>query len=220
MYGSDEEKPPSREKPTQERRLSTAEVAKEFRYPSSMLNLDERVMEIRHFTHSHTYEKRVEKRASLSHARTRGLDHLKLADDVRATPKKLDGDDDPDRHLLESIPARKRWRQEVDRSCKLLLVDLDLHNDSDHMRDRAHMLRCHHVDKLYSWFHKHAGKEQSKEKQGPAFLRYDPDTPAMPGSLRIHRKPDKPKPAKGLGQSASSPALITTGMQILADTKL
>jgi len=195
---------------------STAEIAKEYRYASAMLPLDERVLEIKHFTGSHSYEKRRHKRASISHARTKGLEYVQVHEKPRATPKPIDRDEiDP----TEKTPARLLWRQEMDRSCRKLLTDLQLNLDADRMGDRAHMLRCHHLDKMHKWFTDHGRKETTKEKVGPAYLRYDKDKPTMPGSLRIHRQPEKPAAAR-LSQSSSSPALISAGMSVLADTKL
>jgi hypothetical protein len=73
--------------------------------------------------------------------------------------------------------------------------------------------RCEHLDKVFDWYEVHGMKEARKERKAPPYLRYDPQHPVMPGSMRVAplmlSKPSQPGP--GMGHSSSSPALVAAG---------
>merc|ERR1719440_1593403 len=83
-------------------------------------------------------------------------------------------------------------------------------------KTRFAQARCEHLDKIYSWYLTHGMKEARKERVAPPYLRYDPQHPVMPGSMRVapplrDMLNKTNKPADGLGHSSSSPALLAAG---------
>merc|ERR1740130_76120 len=72
--------------------------------------------------------------------------------------------------------------------------------------------RCEHLDKIYSWYEIHGQKEARKEKRAPPYLRYDPQHPVMPGSMRVAPPLQNfVNKTSGMGHSSSSPALLAAG---------
>lgn len=74
--------------------------------------------------------------------------------------------------------------------------------------------RCEHLDKIYYWYNVHGMKEVRKERKAPPYLRYNPQGPVMPGSLRVaphNSRRGSVKEGGGVGHSSSSPALLAGG---------
>lgn len=141
---------------------------------------------------------------------------------------------------MDKFQTRLTWRDSMDHSLRRLLVDLDLSRDerlkeyevkkkSDKMEDQAQAqteeeiqktrfakARCEHLDKIYTWYEIHGRKEARKERKAPPYLRYNPQHPIMPGSMRVapplRELLNKPgKSSDGMGHSSSSPALLAAG---------
>mmetsp|Transcript_36740 Transcript_36740/g.103687 ORF Transcript_36740/g.103687 Transcript_36740/m.103687 type:complete len:431 (+) Transcript_36740:169-1461(+) len=85
---------------------------------------------------------------------------------------------------LHDMTARLRWREEMDRGIRRLMQDADLAMDERIQEDSQHQLRCNHLDKTYEWFEHHGNKEVTKERESPAFLRFDKSAAPMAGSPR------------------------------------
>jgi len=83
----------------------------------------------------------------------------------------------------------------------------------ERQNEYGHKTRCEHLDKIYDWYEIHGRKEARKERKAPPYLRYDPQHPVMPGSMRVAplmlSKPSQPGP--GMAHSSSSPALVAAG---------
>lgn len=211
---SDGDKPPSRER--EGRKPPTADEIKMYKHASVGLGGDPRVQEMKHFVSSHQYTQRSQKRASLT------LDGVSITERAHVIPKSIDGEENAG--FLKSIfsrPARRHWREEMDKNTRMLLLDIDLAQDNLTLGERGHPLRCRHVDKMYGWFSKHARKDIAKEKKGPPFLKQDPDMPAMPGSLRDYRTPPTNSGQSAFGSRIAfgKPSLISSGMRILSKNK-
>merc|ERR1712129_522866 len=74
--------------------------------------------------------------------------------------------------------------------------------------------RCEHLDKIFGWYEIHGQKEARKEKKSPPYLRYNPQHPVMPGSMRVApplRELGGLGSKTGMGHSSSSPALLAAG---------
>jgi len=142
---------------------------------------------------------------------------------------------------MDRFQTRLTWRESMDHSLKRLLVDMELSRDerlkeyevkqSAKMEDameqkqkteqevqktRFAKARCEHLDKIYSWYEVHGMKEARKERKAPPYLRYDPQHPVMPGSMRVapplrELLNKSGKPGDGMGHSSSSPALLAAG---------
>jgi len=86
---------------------------------------------------------------------------------------------------VETVSSRLEWREQMDRNLRRLLKDGEITRSCrDLEATTAHRLRSGHLDKMYDWYRKHGAKEVHKEREGPSFLQFDEDGPAMPGSLR------------------------------------
>lgn len=113
--------------------------------------------------------------------------------------------------------ARLQWRSQMDNTLKRLLMDTELAQDH-RLKDFSHRLRCEHLDKTYALYEQHGAKEVRKERKAPAFLRFDPKAPVMPGSLRgsekgkeLQTELSRARTLLQLSRSASSPALKMAG---------
>merc|ERR1719272_257006 len=76
--------------------------------------------------------------------------------------------------------------------------------------------RCEHLDKIYGWYEIHGQKEARKERKAPPYLRYNPQHPVMPGSMRVapplrELLNKSGKSGDAMGHSSSSPALLAAG---------
>jgi len=133
---------------------------------------------------------------------------------------------------MDGFRTRLAWREGMDHSLRRLLVDLDLSRDerlkeyqvkhkSDKMEDqkpieeeiqktRFAKARCEHLDKIFGWYEIHGQKEARKERKAPPYLRYNPQHPVMPGSMRV-APPLQQAHRVGMGHSSSSPALLAAG---------
>jgi len=144
---------------------------------------------------------------------------------------------------MDRYGTRLGWRESMDHSLRRLMVDLDLSKDErlkeyeTKKKDSASMMsnptevggedkpsqqsrfaqaRCDHLDKIFKWYEAHGRKEARKEKEAPPYLRYNPQQPVMPGSLRVAPMINRQSLGKSgkpgeLGQSSSSPALLAAG---------
>jgi len=148
---------------------------------------------------------------------------------------------------MDRFQTRLTWRESMDHSLKRLLVDMDLSRDErlkeyevkraakmedvaaqkeetpepgkEEKKMRFAQARCEHLDKIYGWYLTHGRKEARKERKGPPYLRYDPQHPVMPGSMRVAslmlNKTSAPGQS-GMGHSSSSPALLAAGSALAA----
>lgn len=82
-----------------------------------------------------------------------------------------------------TMVGRVNWRQNMDRMMRRLLVDVELARQPL-LEENGHKMVCDQFDRMYDWYVLHGRKEAAKEREGPAFLRFDAGQPAMPGSLR------------------------------------
>lgn len=137
---------------------------------------------------------------------------------------------------MDKFQTRLTWRESMDHSLRRLLVDLDLSRDerlkeyqvknkSDKMgeqvpieeeikKTRFAQARCEHLDKIFGWYEVHGQKEARKERKAPPYLKYNPQQPVMPGSMRVApplRDFLNKTGSGGLGHSSSSPALLAAG---------
>jgi len=141
---------------------------------------------------------------------------------------------------MDRFQTRLTWRDSMDHSLKRLLIDMELSRDerlkeysvksaakmedaaaAQQQSDQAVQVqrfakaRCEHLDKVFSWYVTHGQKEARKERMAPPYLRYDPQHPVMPGSMRVapplRELFNKTAPASGMGHSSSSPALLAAG---------
>lgn len=123
--------------------------------------------------------------------------------------------------------GRKEWRAGMNRALRRLMIDMDL-GRADAKQNQAHEQLCKHFDKMYSWYERHgqmelcnSNQEVVKEPQGPAYLSFDAQGPVMAGSMRkspTQKAKDLQKKDRGhrrLGDSSSSPALLSAGMQAM-----
>lgn len=86
---------------------------------------------------------------------------------------------------METFNARLQWRNQMDNNLRRLLLEPDLDtNGLLRTRSATHKLRCEHLDKTHAWYVSQGKKEVRKERQAPPYLRFDPSSPVMPGSLR------------------------------------
>eukprot|EP00427_Karlodinium_veneficum_P045432 CAMPEP_0169253412 /NCGR_PEP_ID=MMETSP1016-20121227/38592_1 /TAXON_ID=342587 /ORGANISM="Karlodinium micrum, Strain CCMP2283" /LENGTH=274 /DNA_ID=CAMNT_0009334733 /DNA_START=34 /DNA_END=854 /DNA_ORIENTATION=+ len=138
---------------------------------------------------------------------------------------------------MDRFETRLTWRDSMDHSLKRLLVDMDLSRDerlqeymakhqatmadaAKHQTPEKHSTRfavaarCNQLDKVFDWYRTHGRKEVRKERNAPPYLRYDPQDPVMPGSLRVAKPMNRPgKLGSGMGLSSSSPALLAAGAE-------
>lgn len=138
---------------------------------------------------------------------------------------------------MDGFRTRLAWREGMDHSLRRLLVDLELSRDErlkeyqlkpkkgDSMMDQSPIeeeiqktrfakARCEHLDKIYGWYEIHGQKEARKERKAPPYLRYNPQHPVMPGSMRVApplRELGGFGGKFGMGHSSSSPALLAAG---------
>lgn len=132
------------------------------------------------------------------HDKSGGQDDVKALASRQAALKRMDG-----------FHTRLRWRSSMDFSLRRLLTDLDLARD-DRLKEFSYQARCEHLDKVYSWYGTHGMKEARKERIGPSVLRYKPDGPVLPGSLRVnwpYQHEQGRRDAESLRHSASAPTL-------------
>jgi hypothetical protein len=137
---------------------------------------------------------------------------------------------------MDNYSTRLTWRESMDHSLRRLMVDLDLSRDErlkeydvkqksektegpspsieeEIQKTRFAKARCEHLDKIYNWYEIHGMKEARKERKAPPYLRYNPQHPVMPGSMRV-APPLREllnKSGGGLSHSSSSPALLAAG---------
>jgi hypothetical protein len=83
----------------------------------------------------------------------------------------------------EKAGNRVQWRSTMDRSLKRLMMDVELAQDPS-LGSRAHASSCNHLDRVHDWYITHGKKDARKAAAGQSFLRYNPQDPVMPGSLR------------------------------------
>jgi hypothetical protein len=145
---------------------------------------------------------------------------------------------------MDRFQTRIGWRDSMDHSLKRLLVDMELSRDErlkeyqvkgagnaakmedaiaaktqqekEVRKTRFAQARVEHLDKIFLWYKEHGKKEARKERKSPPYLRYDPQHPVMPGSLRVapplrELLNKTTKPGDALGHSSSSPALMAAG---------
>jgi len=133
---------------------------------------------------------------------------------------------------MDGFRTRLTWRQSMDNSLRRLLVDVELSRDErlkeyqtkpggatmgeqkpieeEIQKTRFAKARCEHVDKIFGWYEIHGQKEARKERKAPPYLRYNPQHPVMPGSMRV-APPLQQAHRVGMGHSSSSPALLAAG---------
>lgn len=109
----------------------------------------------------------------------------------------------PTQEAESEIQARLQWRQEMDRSLKRLMIDMEFAECSlppeagrtkdfpnrkvplpTEISDFRKKLAMDKTDRVYDWYNRHGNKQVRKEREGPSYLRYDPKAPPIPGSLR------------------------------------
>jgi hypothetical protein len=135
---------------------------------------------------------------------------------------------------MNRFETRIGWREVMDHSLKRLVVDVDLSRDErlkeygskapkmdpsarqeeKIQQTRFAKARCEHLNKIYQWYEIHGMKEARKERKSPPYLTYNPQHPVMPGSMRVApplRELLNKDPARGMGHSMSSPALLAAG---------
>eukprot|EP00927_Polykrikos_kofoidii_P078985 TRINITY_DN75786_c0_g1_i1.p1 TRINITY_DN75786_c0_g1~~TRINITY_DN75786_c0_g1_i1.p1 ORF type:complete len:304 (+),score=55.21 TRINITY_DN75786_c0_g1_i1:80-913(+) len=104
---------------------------------------------------------------------------------------------------MDRFQTRLQWRSGMDYSLRRLIVDLEL-AQHERLKEYSNQARCNHLDKIYDWYTAHGMKEARKERIAPPYIRFQADGRVMPGSLRA---PPPMLRRKGVGRSASSPAL-------------
>lgn len=140
----------------------------------------------------------------------------------------------PDESLSRNADVFKRsmrkhqhkmeWKMTMEGPLKRLMLDVELMQDPA-MGQRAHQVRCNQVDKVYTWYSSHGNRKEARRSlPGLPCLRYNPQDPVMPGSLRAppmrfenplgvgvgggsSALPDVQAAARGMGGSASAPTL-------------
>lgn len=90
---------------------------------------------------------------------------------------------DLQKRQTERDQNRTQWRNTMDRSLKRLMMDVELAQDPS-LGSRAHASSCNHLDRVHDWYLTHGKKDARKAMPGQSFLRYNPQDPVMPGSLR------------------------------------
>lgn len=137
------------------------------------------------------------------------------------------------------VQGRLRWRHEMDRSLKRLMVDMEWCRSSlppesartmdfldrkvprpIEVSEFQNRLASDHTDRVYRWYNHHGNKQARKELEGPAFVRFDPQARPIPGSLRIHpggspraqRAPTAQKPVGRLAQRPCTSSDRMTGL--------
>jgi len=115
---------------------------------------------------------------------------------------------------MTQLEPRLKWRNEMDRSLRRLMHDMDLARD-ERLKEYTHQARCGQLDRIFDWYKSHGKKEARKEQPAPPYVRYTLDGDVMPGSMRVSRsKLLNEKAAAGKkdpGHSASSPSLMAAG---------
>eukprot|EP00933_Yihiella_yeosuensis_P041401 TRINITY_DN35791_c0_g1_i1.p1 TRINITY_DN35791_c0_g1~~TRINITY_DN35791_c0_g1_i1.p1 ORF type:complete len:233 (-),score=51.62 TRINITY_DN35791_c0_g1_i1:47-745(-) len=192
----------------------------ELRKRSTALAVDPKAKELKHFIESHSHQERLKVNVK-----------QEVTSNEQSSASFAEGPTDATQQEGINCSARLQWREEMDRKVKRLMQDVDLPlsnplEDADKAR-----LRCNHLDKTFAWFEQHGRKEATKERPPPAFLRFDNQSPAMPGSLRSYRH----SPAATMSSMASttsenrrnipaekplfSPTLLTAASQNLLSSK-
>jgi len=143
---------------------------------------------------------------------------------------------------MDRFQTRLQWRESMDHSTKRLLVDMDLSRDerlkeyavkqqakmdpaSETTEEKVKLARfakarCEHLDKIYHWYEVHGMKEARKERKAPPYLRYNPQSPVMPGSMRVAPPLRELFNKGGMGHSSSSPALLAAGGSVAGGAPL
>lgn len=153
---------------------------------SAALTADPKAAEIEHFVGSHSHQRRLKTAAGLNSPEvvpTSLEQHVRVLRRIEAEEGNADN-----AQPVGSCASRLSWRSEMDRNLKRLMQETELALDDRFSSIDKARLRCSQLDKTYEWFEKHGKKEASKERQGPAYLRFDTCDRAMPGSLRGSQK--------------------------------
>eukprot|EP00397_Hematodinium_sp_SG-2012_P049431 GEMP01057004.1.p1 GENE.GEMP01057004.1~~GEMP01057004.1.p1 ORF type:complete len:261 (+),score=42.06 GEMP01057004.1:53-784(+) len=82
--------------------------------------------------------------------------------------------------LMES---RENWQHSMNSCISRLLVDLNLAMGKPHDL-QSHRSRVNFMDDAHAWYQKVGQKQARKARVGAPFLRFQPDDPPIPGSLR------------------------------------
>eukprot|EP00927_Polykrikos_kofoidii_P079922 TRINITY_DN76768_c0_g1_i1.p1 TRINITY_DN76768_c0_g1~~TRINITY_DN76768_c0_g1_i1.p1 ORF type:complete len:212 (-),score=19.00 TRINITY_DN76768_c0_g1_i1:648-1283(-) len=100
---------------------------------------------------------------------------------------------------LQKDQAKLEWREQMNRSLKRLVLDVELATD-DRLKATSHQQRCKRVDTMHEWYSSHRTKDMAQNKVAPPYLSFSKDSVVMPGSRR-------PTPMSLLNRSLSSPAV-------------
>lgn len=125
-------------------------------------------------------------------------------------PASLLGASDPvDPEALEAklrkcspLHIKHQWKESVDSAMKRLLHDIDLgHEHAEYC--------CNRLDSTYDWYSSLQVKESEavpkKRSAGPSHIRYNPNAPVGPGSLRVRQAPPKAPAAKEPAPATPAP---------------
>lgn len=162
---------------------NNARLAWGIRVRSAQLNHDPKFQEMTHFLGSHAHTNRMKKaEAEESATCAESLTQDAVNRILRKSEKAalLVAEDE-----FELLRGRIEWREAFDTSVERLLAESAFDTDMENMcvADVA-KLRCKHLDTAYEWYMHQGRKERSKEREGPAYLRYRDGDPAMAGSMR------------------------------------
>lgn len=150
---------------------------------SAALGADPKAKEIQHFVCSHGHQGRLKNAAGIT---TEVVEQPMTMEQQVNLLRRITAEEDNEEQYVPvgDCAARFLWREEMDRNLKRLMQDTEFAlDDRLSALDKAR-LRCSQLDKTYEWFEKHGKKEASKERKGPAYLRFDQGERVMPGSLR------------------------------------